>query len=45
MRQQVKDKQKAYPLLKVPEIVNEEISPDYILQRQQADPSLETERQ
>lgn len=44
-RKQVKDKQKAYPPLKVPEIVKEEISPEDILREQQADPSLETARQ
>ncbi|XP_052680025.1 uncharacterized protein LOC128160712 [Crassostrea angulata] len=44
-RKQVKDKQKAYPPLKVPEIVKEEIGPEDILREQQADPSLETARQ
>ncbi|XP_062572789.1 uncharacterized protein LOC134234761 [Saccostrea cucullata] len=43
-RQQVKEKQKKYKPLKVPEIVKDEINPDDILREQQSDPSLETAR-
>ncbi|XP_062590636.1 uncharacterized protein LOC134252230 [Saccostrea cucullata] len=43
-RQQVKEKQKKYKPLKVPDIVKDEINTDDILREQQSDPSLETAR-
>ena len=44
-RQQVRNKQKPYPSLTVPEIIQDDIQPDDILQAQQVDPSLDKARQ
>ena len=44
-RQQVRNKQKPCPSLTVPEIIQDDIQPDDILQAQQVDPSLDKARQ